>query len=133
MNPSVRQLFDRTPINEYLGFRLVSSEAEGSELTMELRPELKQEGGKVHGGMISTFADTTAVYAIAPTLPDGKTMTSIEFKLNFVRSADLEGPELVGRGKPVRVGRKVALAEVEVSQDERLVAKGLFTYLVFDL
>jgi acyl-coenzyme A thioesterase PaaI-like protein len=66
---------------------------------------------------------------LGPLLPE-RTLTSIEFKLNFVRPALAERGELLAVAKLVRRGRTVALASVDVLQAGELIATGLFTYLV---
>jgi acyl-coenzyme A thioesterase PaaI-like protein len=58
-------------------------------------------------------------------------MTSIEFKLNFLSPALGDGGTLTARSQVVRKGKKVGVCDVEVTQGERLVAKGLFTYLFY--
>ena len=124
--------FDEVPANRFFGLK-VRSRGEGSaELSMPLNESYGQEGGVVHGGIISTLADTAAVYAVYPDLADSETMTSIEFKVNFLRPALADGGDLVACSKLVKRGKRVALCEVEVSQDGKAVAKGLFTYLIFE-
>ncbi|MGB0954037.1 MAG: PaaI family thioesterase [Planctomycetota bacterium] len=124
--------FDKTPINRTLGIRLVQSGSDGGEVSLEDCSAYTQEGGVVHGGILTTLADTAAVYAILPDLPTGKRMTSIEFKMNFFRPGLANGGPLIGRSNFIKRGRKVNVCEAEVLQDDRLLAKGTFTYLVFD-
>ena len=85
----------------------------------------------VHGGIISTLADTAAVYTLHPYLTENQSMTSIEFKMNFLSPVLIENGDLLARARLVKRGRKVALCDVEVLQKEKLVAKGLFSYLLF--
>jgi len=99
---------------------------------MPMKAAYVQEEGIVHGGIISTLADTAAVYAILPALPESKGMTSIEFKVNFLRPVRVDTGDLLARANLVKRGRTIALVEVDVLQQEQLVAKGLFTYLMFD-
>ena len=119
-----------SPINKFLNFNLLSHSKERAEISMPLKRDYIQETGVVHGGLISTAADTAAVYALYPNLPDGKTMTSVEFKVNFLRPALVENGDLTARAQVVKRGRQIGLCEVEVSQNNKLVAKGLFTYLI---
>ncbi len=98
---------------------------------MPLKPSYLQEGEVVHGGIISALADTTAVYAIYPQIPNHQTMTSIEFKVNFLAPASLADGRLRAVASIVKRGKKIVVCEVEVFQKEKLIAKGLFTYLVF--
>ena len=77
--------FDDTPVNAALGITLVQSSLEGAEVRLEDCRNFTQEGDVVHGGILTTLADTASVYVLLPGLPPGKRMTSIEFKMNFFR------------------------------------------------
>ena len=57
-------------------------------------------------------------------------LASIEFKLSFLRPAHIGDQPLVARASLVKEGRRVAFVETEVTQGERLVARGSFSYLV---
>jgi uncharacterized protein (TIGR00369 family) len=111
-------------------YRLVREEADAVEVAAPVTPELLQGDRLVHGGLLATLADTTAVYALLRELWPAQTVSSIEFKLNFLRPAVLEGGELLARASVLRRGRSVAVCEVSVSQGTREVARGLFTYAV---
>ncbi len=96
---------------------------------MDARPEYTQEAGVVQGGILSAIADTAAVYAFLPDLDDDQIMTSIEFKMNFLRPVEPEGEPIVARSKVIKRGRTVGVCDVAVSQSDNLVVKGLFTYM----
>ena len=99
---------------------------------MRVNADQIQETGVVHGGFLSALADTAAVYVFHPYLPDGESMASIEFKMNFLRPARVERGPLVARSTVLRRGRKVGVCDVEVTQASVVIAKGLFTYLFFE-
>jgi uncharacterized protein (TIGR00369 family) len=124
--------FESVPINAALKFSLVCTSG-GAEIRMPLQSWFGQEGGVVHGGIITAIADTAAVYSILPDL-DGssQSMTSIDLKINFLRPARLEGEALVATSRLIKKGRTVAVSAVEVRQGESHVATGLFTYLILD-
>ena len=124
--------FDRTPINRHLGFRLVEAGSGSATVEMEARPEYAQEEGVVHGGILTALADTAAVYALLPDLPRDRTVTSIEFKVNFLRPAKPTGGVLQAKSRIVRRGRTIAVCDVEVHQNAVHVATGTFTYLYLD-
>lgn len=123
--------FDAAPVNRFLGFRIVSRSASDAILSMEARPEFVQEGGVVHGGLLTSLADTAAVCVLFPELPAGRMMTSIEFKVNFLRPAHPDRGPITARARLVQRGQRVGVCDVEVSQAEKPVARGLFTYLFF--
>jgi acyl-coenzyme A thioesterase PaaI-like protein len=52
--------------------------------------------------------------------------------MNFLRPVLAERGTLVARASVLRKGRKVAVAEVDVTQAEKMVAKGVFTFLFVD-
>lgn len=124
--------FVDVPVNRLFGWQLRSQSSEHAEIVLPLKPDYVQEEGVVHGGIITAAADTAAVYALLPNLPAETTMTSIDLKVNFLRSVLPAGGDLVARSRVVQRGRRVALCDVEVFQDGKLAAKGLFTYLIFD-
>ncbi len=89
-----------------------------------------QEGGVVHGAVLTAVADTAAVYLVVPDLGPRDRVVSIEFKVNFLRAARPGKTPLRATARLLRRGRRVVVAEGEVHQGQTLVAKGLFTYLV---
>ena len=121
----------RMPLVEVLGMREVEPDESGAiGLAMEPREDLLQSESVIHGGILSTLADTAAAWAVLHDQPMGETLTSIEFKLNFLRPARLDGGELLARGRVVRRGSRIAVIDGEVIQGGEAVARGLFTYLV---
>lgn len=122
--------FVETAFNSNAGFHFAPRAPGRAEVTLEPREKDLQVDGVVHGGVIATLADTAGVYAIYPDLDDAHTITSIEFKLNFLRAVTVAGGTITARARALKVGRSVATSEVDVLQAGELVAKGLFTYLV---
>ena len=120
------------PAHRLLGLEFVSRSAEHGELRMPVRPEHLQVEGVVHGGLITTLADQAAVTCLHAEMAPDQTMTSIELKVSFLRPALLGAGDLVARADVIKRGRSVALCRVEVTQGEKAVARGLFTYLFSD-
>ncbi len=58
-------------------------------------------------------------------------MTSIEFKVNFLKPGLEDGGALAARATRIQRGRTIGLCDVEVRQADRLLMKGSFTYLFF--
>lgn len=100
------------------------------ELAAPVLTSSLQVDGWVHGGLLATLADTAGAYLLYRSLPADRSMTSIEFKLNFLRPAVADAGDLHAHARIVKQGRSVTLCDIEVAQDGELVAKGLFTYLL---
>ena len=88
----------------------------------------------VHGGILSTLLDTAMTASVLSTLPKGQLCTTVEVKINFVRSAtDRSGP-LVAEGRPIHIGGRLATAEGRLTDaDGRLYAHGLTTCSIITL
>lgn len=111
-------------------YALVAEEDDAVVLSAPVTADMLQGDRLVHGGLVATFADTTAVYCLLRELWPAQTVSSIEFKLNFLRPTSLAGGALTARATALRRGRTVAVCEVSVTQGPREVARGLFTYAV---
>lgn len=128
----LRAAFNNVPVNKLFSFSLDSCSAEQAEISMPADAAFVQEEGVIHGGIITALADTTAVYLLHPNLPEGKSMTSIELKMNFLRPALAGSGDLKAIARIVKRGKSVSVCEVDIFQKDKHVAKGLFTYLTFD-
>ncbi|GIK97582.1 MAG: hypothetical protein BroJett029_17910 [Alphaproteobacteria bacterium] len=77
----------------------------------------------VHAGAVAAIADSAAGYAALSLMPPGAGVLTTEFKINLVTPA---GERIVARGRVVKAGRTLTLAQTEVfaeaGGEERLVA-----------
>src|SRR5882672_8871751 len=86
--PDLSPDLSKIACNRLLGLTLKRRDEQGAIVAMAARPELAQEYGVVHGGLLAALADSAAVYALLPKLAAGEGMTSVEFKVNFLAAAD---------------------------------------------
>jgi len=88
------------------------------------KPELSQQHGFVHAGAVSAIADTAAGYAALSVIPMNRGVLTAEFKINLLAPA--RGERLIARGKVVKAGRTLTLAQTEVFAEnegkEQLIA-----------
>ncbi|QET31272.1 PaaI family thioesterase [Burkholderia multivorans] len=89
--------------------------------------------GTVHGGWFATLLDSAVGCAVHSMLPAGKGYTTLELKVNMVRSLNNRVPLVRAEGKVIHAGRQVATAEGRiVGPDGKLYAHATTTCLVFD-
>ena len=119
-------------VHRFLALRLERRARNTAEVSMPDREAYAHGAGAVQGGILSALADATAVAALTPDKPFGFAMTSIEFKMNFLRPARIGGGSLLGKARVLRSGKAVAVCEVSILQKDVMIAKGLFTYLYFE-
>jgi uncharacterized protein (TIGR00369 family) len=87
-------------------------------------PAISQQHGFVHAGAVSAIADTAAGYAALSLMPPNRGVLTTEFKINFVAPA--VGDRILARGKVLKAGRTLTLAQTEVFAEsggqEKLIA-----------
>lgn len=89
--------------------------------------------GTVHGGWFATLLDSAVGCAVHTTLPAGKGFTTLELKVNMVRSLNDGVPLVRAEGKLIHAGRQVATAEGRiVGPDGKLYAHATTTCLIFE-
>ena len=106
------------------GARLLTLRPGETEIELVLRPELLQQMGNVHGGVIGAVADSAAGYAALSLMAPGLEVVTVEYKINFLAPAF--GQKIIGRGRVVRPGRTLFVCEAEIfskdDAEERQVA-----------
>jgi uncharacterized protein (TIGR00369 family) len=130
LEAQVRGELPPPPIAKTIGMRLVH--VEPGKSVFELDADAERHGnpmGTVHGGVLCDVADGALGVAFASTLEEGETFTTLELKINFLRT-DWSGL-LTATGTLVHRGRTVGMTECEIVDTEgRLIAKATSTCLV---
>jgi 1,4-dihydroxy-2-naphthoyl-CoA hydrolase len=112
-------------LTEYLGLRIVEATPGRAVAEIEVRPELLQAFGAVHGGVVATIVDHVLGAAIFPSVPRGTWPATLEFKLNYL-AAVREGT-IRATGEVIALRQRTAVVQVEVTNDGRPVAAALGT------
>ncbi|UOM34028.1 PaaI family thioesterase [Acuticoccus sp. I52.16.1] len=116
--------FAKQGLMETLGASL--SAVEPGAVTIALVPgaAVTQQHGFVHAGAVSAIADSAAGYSALTLMPPGAGVLTVEFKINLLAPA--AGDRIVARGRVVKAGRTLTLAQADVFAEangaERLVA-----------
>lgn len=129
----VAESFRRQAFMEFLGARLAAIEAGACSIELPFRPELAQQHGFFHGGVVGTLADNACGYASFTLAPAESSILTVEYKLNLMAPA--AGDLLIARGRVIRPGRTLIVAQADVSvrrQDglEKPVATALATLML---
>ncbi|MCG2794396.1 MAG: PaaI family thioesterase [Actinomycetia bacterium] len=124
----IRDRVDNSPFYQHMGLQVTGLGRGWATFEMAVDKRFWNVGGVVHGGAIMSIADAAAGVSLATLLDKGDRPVTIEGKLNFC-SPVTEGV-INARGEVVRKGRLIAICDVEVTEGDRLVAKGISTYMV---
>jgi uncharacterized protein (TIGR00369 family) len=120
----VRTSFAKQGLMSTLGATLTSVAPGLVQIAIRPDPAISQQHGFVHAGAVSAIADTAAGYAALSLMPPNRGVLTTEFKINFVAPA--VGDRILARGKVVKAGRTLTLAQTEVFAEsggqEKLIA-----------
>jgi uncharacterized protein (TIGR00369 family) len=114
----------------WMGLELVET-GEGTA-TVEMTPtdEMANTSGFVHGGIISTLADSAMGRSVHTLKPGVIRAMSFDLKLNFINAAKI-GERLRATGKVIHAGRRTAVTECRVEdRNGKLVATASGTFAV---
>jgi uncharacterized protein (TIGR00369 family) len=109
----VRESFARQGAMAHLGVELAAVGPGLCELRLPFRPELSQQHGYFHGGIVAAVADSAGGYAGFSLMPAGFMVLTVEFKINLIAPAT--PGLLIARGRVVRPGRTLTVSAVEVA------------------
>lgn len=86
------------------------------EILLKPAAAVSQQHGFVHGGAVAAIGDSAAGYAALTMMPPGRGVLTTEFKINLLSPA--RGDCIVARGKVVKTGRTLTLAQSEIFAEQ---------------
>ncbi|TXS16109.1 PaaI family thioesterase [Streptomyces sp. ms191] len=125
-----RKVLEAQPFSRLLGARITAFGEGGATLELDVREDLLQQNGFVHGGVLSYAADNALTFAAGTAL--GAAVLTAGFSIQYVRPA--VGVTLVARAAVVHAGRRQAvvrcdLLAVDAAGEETLCAVAQGTVL----
>lgn len=130
---AAREVLDGQPFSRLLGTRLLSFGDGAAELALEVRDDLRQQFGFVHGGVLAYLVDNAVTFACGTAL--GPAVLTGGFTINYLAPA--QGRELCARATVVHASRRQAVARCDVvaigdDDTETLCATGQGTVVASD-
>jgi uncharacterized protein (TIGR00369 family) len=116
-----------------LGIRMTEVSKDKLVARVEVRRELCNPSGVMHGGAIMAFADTLGAVATIVNLQPGYTTTTIESKTNFIAAAK-EGTVVLGECTPIHRGKRLMTWTTRVLSEDgsKLLAVVTQTQIVLE-
>lgn len=108
----VRASFARQQAMTLIGAHLSVVEAGYTEIHLPHRPEVTQQHGFIHGGVVGMIADSAAGYAASTLTAHDTSVLTVEYKLNLLAPA--AGQLLIAEGSVLRYGRTLIVTKAEV-------------------
>ncbi len=115
------------PFSRLIGMKLVDLQPDIAVLSIEMRDDLRQPSGVLHGGVTATLIDTAMAFAVRTRLGLTEATATIDLTVHYLRP-HLEGT-FICTAKVVRAGKRIFTVSAEVHNEEgKQIATGLSTY-----
>ena len=123
------EVLRRSPYARLLGLEMIRAAPNEVVIRMPFRGDLladdEEAARYVHGGALASLIDIAGTFAVIAAV--GHDVVTVDLRVDYLRP--VRSGDLAGTARPVRVGRSLAVADVEVAgADGKLVAvgRGLF-------
>lgn len=123
------EVLRRSPYARLLGLEMIRAAPDQVVIRMPFREDLladdEEAARYVHGGALASLVDIAGTFAVIAAV--GHDVITVDLRVDYLRP--VRSGDLAGTARPVRIGRSLAVADVEVAgADGKLVAvgRGLF-------
>ena len=115
------------PFARLMGMDLVDIRPNEAVIKIEMRDDLRQPSGVLHGGVTATLIDTAMAFAVRTHLEDHEFTATIDLTVHYLRPHT--GGPVVCTAKVVRAGKRIFTVSAEAENAEgKLIATALSTY-----
>lgn len=108
----VRASFCKQQVMSLIGAELATVVPGLVEISFPFRPDLTQQHGFLHAGVVTTIVDSACGYAAFTLMPAEAEVLTIEYKVNFIAPA--KGEHFLACGRVVKPGRTISVCAGEV-------------------
>ena len=124
----IHQALETVPFAKLLGIELEEVAPGTATLGFDIRDDLKQNNGVVHGGAIASLIDTATAFAVISLLPPDEQATTADLTISYLRP--LKNGRAHSTARVVRAGRRLIVVSAELVDDAgKLIATALTTYI----
>lgn len=131
IGPAHREFAERAlhslPFAKLIGMRLVDLQVDQAVLAIEMRDDLRQPSGVLHGGVTATLIDTAMAFAVRTRLAIDEATATIDLTVHYLR------PHISGTvtctARLVRAGKRIFTVSADVVNDQgKHIATAISTY-----
>jgi acyl-CoA thioesterase len=119
-----------SPFGEFLGIEVLSAADGEAVCQIDLQEHHLNNGGRVHGGVLTSLADTAAGLAVRTVRPEGKQTATTDLSIAFIRPPG--GESLQARARVIHAGSRLFRTEIGVYSANKLVAKTSATFMLIN-
>lgn len=131
ITPEQRRIAEDTlhnlPFAQLMGMRLIDIRPNEAVIKIDMRDDLRQPAGVLHGGVTATLIDTAMAFAVITRLAPDERASTVDLTVHYLRP-HFEGT-FTCTGRVVRAGKRIFTVSAEVvNQDGKLIATAISTY-----
>ena len=131
-DPDLASLITASPgggggLPDYLGIRTTDIGPGTMTAELDIRPELLNPFGTVHGGVLAALTDHVLGAVLYPVIPKGSWAATTQLNLNF--TAPIKDGTLTARSEIISLTKRTAVVRIDVHNGDRLAgaAQGTVT------
>jgi len=122
-----RAAFASVAYAKFMTLELCEMKSGDVSICLDVRDELKQNHGVVHGGAIASVIDTASAFAILTKIDETEAVTTTDLTIYYLRP--ITAGRMLARARIVRGGRRRFVVNVELENDGVLAATAVTGYL----
>jgi len=120
-------VFNAMAFSQLIGMKLIDLVPDSAVVAVDMRDDLRQPSGILHGGITATLIDTAMAFAVRTRVGIAEPTATIDLTVHYLRP-HTEG-RLTCTATVVRAGRRIFTVSAEVHNEEgKMIATGLSTY-----
>ncbi len=119
-----------SPFGSFIGIEIVDFSDGKARCSVKLQDHHLNNGGRVHGGILTSLADTAAGVAVRTVRPEGKLSATTDLSISFIRPP--QGDSLEAVAELVHAGKRLLRTEISIFSADKLVAKSNSTFMIVD-
>ena len=122
-----RSVLHNNEFAKMIGMKLVAMKPNEATIEIEMRDQLRQPHGLLHGGVTATLIDTAMAFAVITCLTREEKASTVDLNVHYLR------PHLEGKvsctAKIIKSGKRLLTVSAEVINEQgKLIATSLATY-----
>jgi acyl-CoA thioesterase len=125
----INAFVEKMPFNQTLGMRVARLHSDGLTIESDIRGNLLNLHGTLHGGVLAALADSSVGIALSQHFAGLRPATTVEMKINYLRP--VQGPKVKTRARLLRIGKTLCVGQADIGDRKTgLAATALVTYML---
>jgi uncharacterized protein (TIGR00369 family) len=125
----LKEMMETMPFNKLVGIKLARVHPDGVTIECQLKPEIMNGAGVLHGGVTATLADSAVGIAVMRHFNGARRITTVEMKVNYFKP--IASGKVTAQAHLLRIGNHLCVGRVDIFDSEKkLAGVALVTYML---